>query len=70
MPVEPGAHECPGCGIVFAKYYARADQGTAAPAAPTRPLRLVVPIRGVEWWLQIALLVALVGWTVSFATTR
>ena len=65
MGVESGAQDCPRCGIVFTKYYARTDRGTA----PTNALRPLAPVRGVDWWLHVALLVALAGWTASFATT-
>ena len=63
--VESGAQECSGCGVVFEKYRARANRVATPQSAPRAPGRL----RGVDWWLRIALLIALAGWTASFAST-
>ena len=66
--VEPGEGECRQCGVIFAKYRqphnpdrARLGGDTKAGARSART--------AAEWWGQVALLVALAAWTVSFATT-
>jgi hypothetical protein len=69
MRAESAAQECPGCGIVFTKYLARTGTATAPTSTPVGAPRQPAAARGEDWWLPLALLVALAGWTVSYATT-
>jgi hypothetical protein len=69
MRVEFGAQDCRGCGVVFTKYRARTERAPARISTPVSTPWQPAAARGVDWWLQLALLIALAGWTVTFATT-